>query len=179
MSVRIVHAMSACLIGVIACGERSTSPQNGPPVASVVIVPASASLEVARQQPLYVTLRDQTGNVLQGRAVQWQSSLPSVATVTAGADVATATVAAIAPGTAIITATSEGKTAATTITVTAIPSTDFAIVDAQWTQGVQQADGAIPMILGGSDAVLNVSLSTTAVNRAPGQLVLTLSLIHI
>ncbi|MEQ1692382.1 MAG: Ig-like domain-containing protein, partial [Gemmatimonas sp.] len=135
----------------------------------------SVTVEVGGQQPLSVNVRDGSGNPLNGRNVQWLSSAPAIASVTASANTLQATVQAIAPGTAIISATSEGVSSTSHVTVTALAAADVAIVDARWTQGVQQANGAIPMILDGNAAVLNVLLSTNVANRAPGQLVLTLS----
>ena len=172
----VVRAMwTSIALALTACGEPSTSPPNQPAVASIVVVPSGVTVEMGGMQSLYVNLRDRNGNPLDGRSVRWQSSAPSMATVTASANGASATVATVAPGTTTISATSEGITATAQVTVTAIPSTDFAILDAQWTQGVQQGNGAIPMILDGNSAVLNVLLSTNASNRAPGQLVLTLT----
>ncbi len=171
-----VCAMSVgAALGLMSCGERSTSPQNQPTVGSIVVVPSSVTVEVGGRQSFYVNLRDRNGSLLSGRVVRWESSTPSIATVTASSDGTSASVVAVAAGTTTIRVTSEGITVMASVTVTAVPAADFAITDAQWTQGVQQADGAIPMILDGNSAVLNVLLSSTAPNRAPGQLVLTLT----
>lgn len=82
------------------------------PVATVAISPVSASLVPAQSVSLTVTLQDASGNTLTGRPVTWQSSSEAVAIVnTAG------TVTAVAPGSATITATSEGKDGTRLITV--------------------------------------------------------------
>ena len=141
--------------------------------ASVTIEPSSVSFEVGQQRLLEATTRDANGVSLTGRTVQWQSSAPAISTISASGT--SATVAAIAAGVATITATSEGKTATTTVTVVAPPDADFAITDAQWTQAAQHADGSIPMILDGNAAVLNVIMSASVANRSPGQLRLTLT----
>jgi uncharacterized protein YjdB len=56
------------------------------------------------------------GDLLTGRGVVWSSSASTIATITAQG-----LVTAVAPGTATITATVEGKTASTTVTISAIP----------------------------------------------------------
>lgn len=168
------------LAAFVACGERSTAPRIATPtppaaVASVAIEPSAISLGAGQQRTLDATTRDASGAILTGRAVQWQSSAPGVATVSAGGNSASATVVAIAPGMATISASSEGRSASATVTVVAVPAADFAIASAQWTQGAQQADGSIPMVLDGNAAVLNVIMSTTVASRPPGQLVLRLT----
>src|SRR5690606_11772194 len=59
---------------------------------------------------------DAQGKPLTGRSVAWASTAPAVATVSASG-----LVTAVTPGTASITATSEGKTGQATVTVLAIP----------------------------------------------------------
>ena len=86
------------------------------PVASVSISPSTATLRVGNKVQLSATMIDSAGNVLTGRVVTWSSNAPAVATVST-----TGQVTAVATGSATITATSEGKTAAATITVTLIP----------------------------------------------------------
>ena len=66
---------------------------------------------------LTATLRDAAGNVLTGRAVAWSSSNTSTATVSG-----TGLVTGVAAGPATITATSETKSGAAVVTVTAAPS---------------------------------------------------------
>jgi uncharacterized protein YjdB len=61
---------------------------------------------------LTATLRDANGNVLTGRTVTWSTSNANVATVSA-----TGRVTAVAAGSAVITATSEGKSGTASVTV--------------------------------------------------------------
>jgi uncharacterized protein YjdB/alpha-tubulin suppressor-like RCC1 family protein len=82
------------------------------PVASVAIVPASLSLAPGQSRQYTASAQDSTGAVLAGRAVTWTSSSPAVATVTPGG-----LVTALAAGTSNITATSEGKSATSVLTV--------------------------------------------------------------
>jgi uncharacterized protein YjdB len=84
------------------------------PVASVTVSPAAPSLAVGGTVALTATVKDASGNTLTGRAVSWSSSNSGVATVSS-----TGVVTAVAPGTATIRATSEGKTGEATVTVTA------------------------------------------------------------
>ena len=63
---------------------------------------------------LTATLKDASGNTLSGRTVTWSSSNTSVATVSSSG-----LVSAVTPGSATVTAASEGKTGTASITVTA------------------------------------------------------------
>src|SRR5262249_49321056 len=58
--------------------------------------------------------------------------------------------------------------------VVAPPPNDYAITDAQITQGVQSADGSIPMVLQGNAAVVNVLVSAVDATSRPVQVVLRL-----
>ncbi len=86
------------------------------PVASVNVTPPTASVTVGQTTTLQAQTLDANGATLTGRAVTWSSSNTGVATVS-NAGVVTG----VAPGTATITATSEGKSGTATITVTAVP----------------------------------------------------------
>jgi uncharacterized protein YjdB len=86
------------------------------PVATVAVALGTSSVVAGGGTQATATLRDAQGNTLTGRSVTWSSSNPSVATVSG-----TGAVSAVAPGTASITATSEGKTGAATLTVTTRP----------------------------------------------------------
>lgn len=87
------------------------------PVMTVTVSPSSASVVVGGFQPLTATLRDANNNVLTGRVVSWSSDATSVASVNAN----TGSVTGSSVGSATITATSEGKSGTSSITVT--PST--------------------------------------------------------
>jgi uncharacterized protein YjdB len=88
-------------------------------VASIAVAPGSASLVVGGSVTLVPIVKDASGAVLTDRTVAWTSSDVGVAVVsTSGA------VTGIAPGSATITAASEGKTGTSAVTVvpTAIAS---------------------------------------------------------
>src|SRR6266404_2193639 len=83
------------------------------PVATVSVSPASATVAAGQAIQLSATPKDANGNPLTGRTVTWSSSNTSVAI----ADV-NGNVTALAPGSATITATSEGQSGTAAITVT-------------------------------------------------------------
>src|SRR6266705_5403229 len=75
-----------------------------PPVASVSVSPASASVLLTQTVQLTAPTLDSTGTVLTGRTVTWSSSITGVATVNGNG-----LVAGVATGSATITARSEGQ----------------------------------------------------------------------
>lgn len=84
------------------------------PVASVALVPNAASIGVRGTVRLAAIVRDAAGNALAGRGVSFQSGAANVATVASDG-----TVTGVAPGTATITATSEGARGTAAVTVVA------------------------------------------------------------
>src|SRR6266566_2282495 len=108
-------------VKVIARGQGSNLSDTAtvavtlPPVASVSVSPASASVLLTQTVQLTATTLDSTGAVLTGRTVTWSSNNGAVATVS-GSGVVTGS----AVGTATITATSEGKSGSATITVSTV-----------------------------------------------------------
>src|SRR5437773_6683281 len=86
------------------------------PVDAVAVTPASASVNEGKTVQLTATPKDGNGNPLSGRAVAWVSSNTTVATVSSSGLV-TGRVA----GTATITATSEGQSGTSAITVVHVP----------------------------------------------------------
>ena len=86
------------------------------PVSTVAVTPPSAGVRITGTTQLTAVTKDSVGGVLTGRAVTWGSSDQTVATVNANG-----LVTGVALGSATITATSEGKSGTSTITVTKIP----------------------------------------------------------
>jgi uncharacterized protein YjdB len=84
------------------------------PVASVAVSPSSATLVVGQTVDLEAEPRDAAGRPLSDRAVTWASNRPEVATVTSAG-----IVAAVSPGSATITASSEGRSGNAAIVVEA------------------------------------------------------------
>lgn len=81
------------------------------PVASVTVTPQVDTLRTGQTRQLTATLRDAAGNTLN-RPVSWATSSGSIASVSG-----TGLVTATGPGTATITATSEGRSGNATIVV--------------------------------------------------------------
>ena len=86
------------------------------PVSAVIISPSQANVIVGQSTQLTAQVTDEQGNVLSGRPITYSSGAPQVATVSANG-----TVTGVAPGSATITATSEGKTGTATVLVAPIP----------------------------------------------------------
>lgn len=92
---------------------------NGPlplPVASVVVSPATTSLDPGETLQLTATAFDESGAALAGRALTWTTGNPNVATVSA-----TGLVTASSGGSVQISATSEGKSGMANLTVRPLP----------------------------------------------------------
>src|SRR5206468_4962176 len=85
--------------------------------ANITISPQTATVDVGATQQLTATTLDANNNVLTGRVVTWSSSDPSRATVNS-----TGLVTGVATGIAVVTATSEGKSGSSQITVNAAQS---------------------------------------------------------
>lgn len=85
-----------------------------PPIQTVTLSPTRDTLAVGTDRQFNATLRDAGGVVLLGRLVSWSSSNVTVAAVTA-----TGNVIALQPGTAIISASSEGRVGSATVVVPA------------------------------------------------------------
>jgi len=112
---KYLAALAAALV-VVACGggDGSTTPKPAT-VASVTMSQPAASMDVGATLVLTATPKDGSGNTLTGRATTWSSSNINVASVSDGS------VTAAAVGTATITATIDGKTATTEVTVHLAP----------------------------------------------------------
>jgi len=83
-------------------------------VASVTVAPTDPTVTAGQRVQLIATVKDGQGGVLQGRPVTWTTSAEAVAGVGPNGRVS-----GIVPGTVTITATSEGVSGSTTVTVTA------------------------------------------------------------
>ncbi len=105
-------------VGSVTVCNVALAPWSPPPVASVTVSPAAASILLGQTVQLTAVVKDANGNVLTGRPVTWASSALGVASVSA-----TGLVTALALGSATITATSEGQTGSAAITVSTGSST--------------------------------------------------------
>jgi uncharacterized protein YjdB len=123
-------------------------------VASVTVIPVSASIVVGGTQQLTAATQDSAGTILTGRVVTWASSNPAVAAVSSSG-----LVTGLAAGTATITAMSEGKSGSSTITVTNVP---VASVD---------VTPALAAIQAGETVQLTATPTDAAGNPLPGRAV--------
>ena len=101
--------ITATIEGKSGVGAVTVSPAA---VASVAVSPSSATLVVGQALAFEAEPRSASGQPLEGRTVAWSSNPPQVATVAS-----TGVVIAVAPGTATITATSEGRSGSAQLTV--------------------------------------------------------------
>lgn len=98
-----IFAVLACGLALLGACDGSSS--SGPPsIASIAVAAPADSLVQGASMQLSLTLRDESGAEVTGRAVEWASDNPAVARVE-GAGVVTGA----APGLAKITATVEGQ----------------------------------------------------------------------
>ncbi|HEY7029660.1 MAG TPA: protein kinase [Gemmatimonadales bacterium] len=95
------------------------SPAAQPPareaIAAMSVVPDAAPLTVGSTMTLSAVLRDGSGKRLEDRTIVWTSSSSAVSVFPNGQ------VLAVGPGTAVVTASSEGRSASATITVSPVP----------------------------------------------------------
>ncbi len=104
------------LISPTACRNSTLDPDASPePVATVAVTPASATLMEGYSTTLTAIPRDAGGNALTARVVTWTADNAAASVGASGR------VRGESPGGATITATSEGKSGTSAITVIAAP----------------------------------------------------------
>ncbi len=120
MSLLLIPAAAA----ISGCGDDPAAPADSTPtVASIVVTPDATALAVGETVSLAAAAADASGNLVAQATFVWQSSVESVATVTAEG-----LVTAIATGTANITATSgevSGSATASVLTVSLVAVRDL------------------------------------------------------
>jgi alpha-tubulin suppressor-like RCC1 family protein len=119
--IRFGPVIAGLLSGMVAaCGGGDNGPSD--PVATVTVAPPTPAVAVGATVQLAATAKNAQGDALTGRTVAWSTSNAAVATV----DASSGLVTGVAPGTATITATIEGKqgTATVTVAATAVASVD-------------------------------------------------------
>lgn len=85
-------------------------------VATVAVAPNPASVTVGQSSQLVATAKDANGNAVTGRPVTWSSANTAIATVSESG-----LLKGVAAGTTTITATIDGKSGSTPVTVTNVP----------------------------------------------------------
>lgn len=130
-------------------------------VASVTITAPDPVIQKGQTQMIYATPLDANG-VSQFRPVTWTSSAPTVATVNDRGEVS-----GISPGTATITATSEGKSASVVFTI--LPPAPVATITLTPTEGTIKIGAKYTLtseLLDKDGAVLNRVITWTTSNSA-------------
>ncbi len=134
----ILGLSMACLTVASTCEEMgSTAPER---VARVDVFPPSARIGVGETADFTAQALDANGAVLTGKTFTFSSSNTAVATV-ANPAANPATVTAVAAGSAMITATTEGITGSAQLTVTAMPDIQVTgrVVDGETGAGIANA----------------------------------------
>jgi uncharacterized protein YjdB len=117
---------------------------------AIILTPSSNTIETGGTVQLLAQVTDPSGNLLPDRVVSYQSNNELVATVSASG-----LVTARAPGSARITATSDGRSTSASVTVIAVPVTTVQVVP------------------GSDDLVAGTSRSLVAQPRSAGGALLT------
>jgi uncharacterized protein YjdB len=123
------------------------------PVASITVSPSSASIVQNATRTIDATTRDAAGNTLTGRTVTWTTSDATIASLSATSGQSVTVTGGVA-GAATITATSEGKSVASTITVTlgAVARVQLTLQSTSIKERTQT--GATAVVLDGNDQPL-------------------------
>ena len=103
--------VAAVAMAVVACGD-STGPANPPVVARVQVSPLAIVLEEGKELQLQAFAFDSDDRLLTGRRVTWQSDASGVIGVSPNGRIR-----ALGHGYATVTATIEGQSSSTAITV--------------------------------------------------------------
>jgi hypothetical protein len=166
------HITKALLVLAVAgCGDPA-----GPSVTSVTVTPTSASVAVGATKQLTANAVDGNGASVTA-ATTWSSSATSIATVNQAG-----LVTGVAPGSATITVTADGKTASAAITVTSALSGTWTgnLSGASLTMTLVEAGGivngngtfvsgatSLSLTVTGTFAAPTVALSAAAQGYAP------------
>ncbi len=107
--------VSASSGGVSGSASLTVGSSSALPVATIAVSTLVAALSPGQSTPAVAIPHDTLGNVLVGTAFTWSSSATNIATVTSSG-----VITGVAPGTALISATSGGKVGSLSVQVGAI-----------------------------------------------------------
>ncbi len=107
-----IKTVTAVVGGVEVAQQATVVVESPPAVAEVTVTPAELALLVGGSAGLTAAAVDAEGRPVPGAAVTWSSSDPDVASVDAGG-----AVTALAPGSATVTAVSDGRGGTAQVTV--------------------------------------------------------------
>ncbi|MEP7383473.1 MAG: Ig-like domain-containing protein [Gemmatimonadota bacterium] len=125
------------------------------PVASVSVSPTTSAMLAGQSLQLIAQTLDSAGAPLTARAVAWSTSAPAVANVSS-----TGLVIALAPGSATITAHSEGRSSIARVTVSAVPVAAVTIIPDSATVSVHQTAQLIARVTDSTGSLLDARLLT-------------------
>jgi uncharacterized protein YjdB len=148
-----ILAVTGLALVIVACSSGGTSvvQVENPHVAVVTVALPSPSLMAGQTGRATATALDENGAPLANRPISWSSSAASIATIDA-----TGMIAAVAPGAATITATSEGKSGSQSLAVTAAPPAAVASVSVSPASPSVQTGGTVQLTATTRDADNNV-----------------------
>jgi len=132
-----------------SCSDGSTGTERVP-VSSVAIIAPADTVIAGRSLQLTADARDASGGVLAGRAIEWSSDNPGAATVSASG-----MVVGVSPGTAGVTAASEGRSARSTIRVLPVPVAAITVSPATATLSAGSTQQLVAVLRDGSGAVIS------------------------
>ena len=148
---------------------------TGPPIATIT-VSGFADMAVGQRVLFQAVLKDAAGNTLSGRQVTWSSGNPAVADVSASGEVT-----GVAPGGPVtITASSEGKSGSTSVTIRGPVSLIGRVINYVNGSGIPGAtvnfrvnDGGFGALWGSttSDAAGNFTSPATSTDLAQGVMI--------
>lgn len=136
---RYPRLVPALLLGVAltACSGGSDSTSGPTRVATVDVTPATVSIGVGVTQQLAAAPRNSSGGLVAGKTATWSTSSTAVATVDA-----TGLVRGMGAGSATVTATIDGKSGSSAVTVTNLPVATVTLLPA-----------SLALVVGGSATV--------------------------
>ena len=168
MSMRtLILAVTGFVVSVAACSSYGTSVEfkTQARVASVSVSLPSSLTAGQKTRGVAIT-KDSVGAILTGRPVSWFTSSGAVASVTDSG-----MISAVAPGTAVVSAVSEGVSGQATMAVLPPPPTPVATVAVAVTPSA---------VVVGQTATATATLADSSGNLLSGRVVTwSLSLIHI
>jgi CARDB protein/leishmanolysin/Big-like domain-containing protein len=141
------HTLRASILLLLAgCQTGTTTPEN--PIATTVTLSSSeiALTFLGQTSPVGVTVSDQNGESMSGQTIEWSSSDVAIFTVNSSG-----VVAAVANGSATVTATTGGLSGTATVTVQQI-ATGVAIVSGLSQDAINGTALPLPIVAQARDA---------------------------
>ena len=142
---------SAIITAVIGTGsDTAVVTVTAAPVSTIEVTFTSVTMGAGTTQQATATLRAANGQILTGRPVAWSSSATGVAQVNA----TTGIITGVAGGSAVITATSEGRTGSNTVIVSNTPVSTITVTTPANTMFTQATLVATAVLRDANNAIL-------------------------